>query len=207
MSKFLINRWILTCVPFSQPECFAILTENRSHNITLFIISKQISSLTCGDKTTGVFGSWKVCWMFQFESGFPFHWLLKTRQEEVNQTAEQTSFTSKNFVEEVTQVDCAVVLSRSPGKQELLQSFVPMKSKLESHSCSFPSRDAKVKSEETVWWDLRIDPGFCHRFAALALVSSHRTRPIKHRFTGQSKLEKPPQSSSPMIIQHCQAHC
>lgn len=33
MSKFRIIRWILTCVPFSQPECFAVFTENCSHNI------------------------------------------------------------------------------------------------------------------------------------------------------------------------------
>lgn len=91
MSKFLINRWILTCVPFSQPECFAVLTENCSHNITLFIISKQISSLTCGDKTTGVFGSWKVLlnvpvWIWV---SFPLAFENKTGGGEQNSRTDQ----------------------------------------------------------------------------------------------------------------------
>lgn len=77
-----------------------------------------------------------------------------------------------------------------PGKQELLQSFAPMKNRLESHSCSFLNRNAKVKTEET---DLvGLEDGsrslLCHRFAVLALVSSHRTRSIKHRFTGYLRL-------------------
>lgn len=132
--------------------------------------------------------------MFQFKSGFPFHWLLKTRQEEGNQTAEQTSFTSKNLCErshpgQMLRKSLLTVLKfyhRSPGKQEPLQSFASVKSRLESHSCLFLSRDAEVKSEETV--SVGLEDG--SRFAALALVSSHRARSVKHRLTGRFRLEK-----------------
>lgn len=176
--------WVFCCSHWELLSQYLLCSSFQNKSLVLLVETRPLVCLAAG----------RFCWMFQFKSGFPFHWLLKTRQEEGNQTAEQTSFASKNLRErshpgQTLRKSLLTVLKfyhRSPGKQELLQSFASVKSRVESRSCLFPSRDAKVKSEETV--SVGLEDG--SRFAALALVSSHRARSVKHRFTGWFRLEK-----------------
>lgn len=176
--------WVFCCSHWELLSQYLLYSSFQNKSLALLVETRPLVCLAAS----------RFCWMFQFTSGFPFHWLLKTRQEEGNQTAEQTSFTSKNLCErshtgQMLRKSLLTVLKfyhRSPGKQELLQSFASVKSRLEPRSCFFPSKDDKVKSEETVLVGLE-DGSW---FAALALVSSHRVRAVKHRFTGQFRLEK-----------------
>lgn len=129
--------------------------------------------------------------MFQFKSGFLFHWLLKTRQEEGNQTAEQTSLAS-TYVKAATQDrcsknQCGLCFSFITGvkgrNNESLWGFVPQKKSTGEFSTRlFLSRGAKAKNEEFVL--VGVGDGFrpllCHRLTVLALVSSHRVRSRQH---------------------------
>lgn len=140
--------WVFCSSHWELLSQYLLYSSFQNKSLVLLVETRPLVCLAVG----------RFCWMFQFKSGLPFHWLLKTRQEEGNQTAEQTSFTSKSLrgrshTGQMLRKPLPIVLyfyHGSPGKQELLQSSTPVKSRLESNSCLFPSRDAKVKSEETV---------------------------------------------------------
>lgn len=151
--------WVFCCSHWELLSQYLLCSSFQNKSLVLLVETRPLVCLAAG----------RFCWMFQFKSGFPFHWLLKTRQEEGNQTAEQTSFTSKNLCErshpgQTLRKSLLTVLKfyhRSPGKQELLQSFASVKSRVEAPAY-FRVGMLKWSQKRLFQWDLRMDPDLLH---------------------------------------------
>lgn len=79
--------WVFCCSHWEWLSQYLLFSSFQNKSLGLLVEKGPLVCLAAA----------RFCWMFQFASGFPFHWLSKTRQGEGNQTAEQTCLTSKNF--------------------------------------------------------------------------------------------------------------